>query len=271
MKPPTKSNNLYYIQWLVCTFGSCPNGLLHFLSHLWGQGLDLGRLVLGRGQQRKSRVHGVHGSWVHQNIAKQFLVILLYSIAMVWVEHDPTNMFVWVDMIWDIWWYSYIIIWDIWDMWWYSCIIIWYFPTHIIRFVLRDLPLPGLQRSSDSWTFVELVGEFLEWKTQQRSKKTPLTTVQCFHNIQHNILLYIHIYNIEYMDHFQGLRQDPSRNSMLKNRVALPWQLLTWNICWWLGNWHGTFSGGSQHRSGSFSEVEMAQKWLQAKFTFIPC
>ena len=58
----------------------------------------------------KSRVHGVYGSWVHQNIANQFLVILLYSIAMVWVEHDSTNMFVWVDMIWDIWWYSYIII-----------------------------------------------------------------------------------------------------------------------------------------------------------------
>ena len=72
------------------------------------------------------------------------------------------------------------------------------------------------------------------------------------------------------MDHLQGLTQDPPRNSMLNHRVMpaaitnMDYLLMVRKLTW-------KDLGGSQHRSGSFSEVDMAQKWLQAKFVFIPC
>ena len=61
-----------------------------------------------------------------------------------------------------------------------------------------------------------------------------------------------------------------STNMVSNNRVTLPPQSLTWTTCWCVGNKHGRTSGG-QHRWGLLSEVDMAQKWLQAKFAFIPC
>ena len=226
MKPPTKSNNLYYIQWLVCTFGSCPNGLLHFLSHLWGQGLDLGRLILGRGHQR---IHCPENRESMESMDPEFIKIL------------PTNF----------WWFYYILlpclraskIW-IYGIWWYSYIINYnnmIFSNHFqpissdssyvicLSQACSEVATPGplSNLSANSWNEKPSKG--------QKKRLLPRCSVFVIYNIIY-YYIYIYIYNIEYMDHFQGLRQDPSRNSMLNNRVALPWQLLTWNICWWLGN-----------------------------------